>query len=1033
MKLLVFHVSDIHVSSERFPDNPILERVPQMLAAVRSLFLKPDDVGAVLLLVAGDIAYAGLKAEYELATPFFKGIQTGLSGIFPSAQYRAIFLPGNHDCNFKKDDQARQKLIEDPNMDSLDDGSIIEGATSIQTDFFDFCGSFAGDGTTPKGLERLYSEHKLEFSGKKVIIRAINSAWLSRIQESRMLMLPVKYLASRFASGQTADMALTTFHHPYNWFEPNNAQLFRKLVEETSDIIVTGHEHTSNTFTKTGSAGEQNDYIEGGVLQENADPMTSSFNVILVDLPATSQILYHFEWNGELYESANEVVPRAFVRNKNRLKNEFKLNPEFEELLNDADTAYSHPQKDRVGLDDIFLYPDCLELDEKHSKSMSRVVSNRELITHILKKQKVIISGAEKAGKTAISRSLFKDLRRNGKIPLLLSGREIKATTIRKLSKHLDNEFDAQYGPRLKTHYWQLPNDSRAVILDDYQRLPETRNARDNLVRELLQRFEVVILIGGPELRFQELVGYERESTLLWEFNHLEMMAFGHRLRAEFIKKWYRIGRGGLVEDTEMVERTIALEKTITGILGHDLLPSYPIYLLLLLQQLESVNQLDVAAASYGRLYGAVLTAYLAKSGTSSDLETKINFLTELAYHLYSNKYDHLSGDDAAKWHTAYCDRHLEHLDYTRLRDELVNAQVLLYRYDQLSFRYKAGFYYFVASYMADNLNKAEIRDEVKRLCSQLYREAAANIVVFLCHLSKDPLILDEILSMANSLFAEHAETDILKDAAFTSAMLPSATKPVLELSDPEANRLRSLEHQDSIAKATEQDDDVYAYRIEREGQNDPEPESLMVNINTALKTIQIAGQILRNFGGRLEGGSKLKLADACYSLILRMMKWIYSGFEANETVLIEAAKVSICERHTKLDQIAAEEYANAMVFGLLKLATLGLIKQVSNSIGLEKLSPVFAEVLKSKTSIGRRLIDLSIRLDHFAAFPIDSTLQLEKEIRHSVIVVDVLRHLVFNRFYYFSAPYKVKQRVCEQLGIKVAPALLDRDPKKNI
>jgi UDP-2,3-diacylglucosamine pyrophosphatase LpxH len=1058
VKLLILHVSDIHLSTKRYPENHILERAPLILAAVRSMFLTKEEVGAVAMLVAGDIAFAGRRDEYDLTLPFFKTIQQGLAEEFPGSQHRAFFLPGNHDCDFERDDQARQKLIAEPDMGSLADGSIIDVATSLQDEFFDFCQRFSDGDHSPKGLERLYAEHELIVAGKRVVFRMLNSAWLSRKQESRSLMLPIPFLAPHFGSEQAPDLAVSAFHHPYNWFEPNNAHALRELLEAASDVIVTGHEHAAATYTKTGLLGEQNDYVEGGVLQENGDAKTSAFNVIIVEFATSTQVLHHFEWTGSLYETVSPAVERPFVRNKNRLKNEFLLDTSFEEQLNDADTAYSHPQKEHVTLDDIFLYPDCLELQEKQSRATTRAVQMREqkksttrsvavieqskstthlvrgkeLISHIQKKKKIIITAAERAGKTAIARTLFKDMRKNGKIPLLLSGREIKASNIKKLDVYLNDSFVRQYGPHLKTRYWQLPDESRAVIVDDYHRLPETKEARDSFVRELIKRFDVVVFLGGPELRLMELVGRENESAQLWDFNHLEVMAFGHRLRAEFIQKWYWIGRQSDGEDAGGVERMIGLEKTITGILGHDLLPPYPVYLLLLLQQIESANPHDVTAASYGRLYGAVLTAYLAKSGATSDLETKVNYLNELAYHLYQTKQGHLSEEAAALWHAQYCDLHLDRLDYHRFRDELARSQVLLVRNGQISFRYKAGFYYFVAQYMAENITKRPVRDEIKRLCAQTHREAAANIIVFLCHLSKDSLILDEVLANAARLFADVEETDILKDAAFTASMLPKPPKQELELTHPEENRLRALEHRDATEDGVERNDATYSYRLESAEPDEAEVDLATMSINQAVKTIQIAGQILRNFGGRLEGARKLDLADACYALTLRMMKWIYKGFEENEQGLIDAARVSICERHMKIDPTTATEYANMMVFGLLKLATFGLIKQVSTAIGLEKLSPVFTKLLDRKSTVGRRLIDLSIRLDHFSTVPEETVTKLRNDVSGSLIVTDVLRQLVFYRFYYFLAPMPVKQRVCDQMGIKLVPVLLDRDHKRN-
>lgn len=1050
MKLLIIHVSDIHLSTKRYPDNHILGRAPLILSAIRSMFLTKEEIGAVVILVAGDITFAGRRDEYQLAIPFFQTLQGGLMKDFPGVEFRALFIPGNHDCDFERDGQARQKLIAEPDMQSLDDGSIIDIATSIQDEFFEFCRLYSGSESLPKAYDRLHSGHEITVAEKKVVFQMLNSAWLSRKDEGRSLMLPVPFLTSRFKGGAVPDVVVTTLHHPYNWFEPNNAHALRRLLEEGSDVIITGHEHAADTYAKTGLSGEQNDYIEGGVLQENGDPKTSAFNVILIDFEASAQVLHHFEWTGELYEVVSPVVDRPFVRNRNRLKNEFVLKPDFEGLLNDADTAYSHPQKEHITLEDIFLYPDFIHLDSRqpqteprqteswpHSsreivRSTTRLVVGKELLNHIQKKKKVLITAADRAGKTAIARTLFKDLRKLGKIPLLLSGRDVKSASIKRLSNYLDEAFGQQYDSGLRTRFWQLPIESRAAIVDDYHCLPAVKDVRDLFVRELLKRFDVVVFLGGAELRLMELARHEHESAQLWDFNHLEVMAFGHRLRADFIRKWYRIGREGQPDDPEALNRMIRLEQTITSILGKDLLPPYPVYLLLLLQQIESVNPHEVSAASYGRLYGAVLTAYLAKSGSAADVETKVSYLTDLAYYLYDNKLDHIPDETTENWHAEYCKRQLVQLDYDKFLKELALSQVLSVRDGQVSFRYKAGFYYFVAQYMSENIAKPSVRDEVKLLCTQIHREASANIIVFLCHLSNESLVLNTILANAKRLFQDEHETDILKDAEFTTKLSVPSAKTELHLTDPEHNRLMALEHRDASASEADREDSSYSYRLESGDGSDTETDVASLNINQSLKTIQIAGQILRNYGAKLSGERKLELADACYALIMRMMKWIYKGFEENEQALINAARKSICEQHEKLDPTAATQSANAMVFGLLKLATFGLIKQVSTAVGLEKLSPVFDALLSRKSSLGRRLIDLSIRLDHYTAVPEATVSKLRKDVSDSLLVTDVLRQLVFYRFYYFAAPMQVKQRVCDEVGIKVVPALLDRDPKRN-
>ena len=110
------------------------------------------------------------------------------------------------------------------------------------------------------------------------------------------------------------------------------------------------------------------------------------------------------------------------------------------------------------------------------------------------------------------------------------------------------------------------------------------------------------------------------------------------------------------------------------------------------------------AAVRTAVLYGAVLTAYLAKSGAVGDVETKVAYLTELAHHLYETKVDHLPDEAAVAWHNDYCRRRLVRCWITPSSSPTWAPQVLLVRDGEVSFRYNAGFYYFVALHMFENL-----------------------------------------------------------------------------------------------------------------------------------------------------------------------------------------------------------------------------------------------------------------------------------------------------------------------------------------
>lgn len=1034
MKVALIQVSDIHISTEKYTDNAILKRVPQILSAINSLFLSDPEPRGVFLLFTGDIAFAGLEDEYKLAAPFIKSIEDGLKNQFKTSEHHSFYIPGNHDCNFRLDDQARQKLIADPDPTSLNDGSIIAVATSIQDAFFEFCKEMHGNPERAKGFERLYAQHIFEIDGKTIAVNTFNSAWSSRLHESRDLVMPVAYLQDHLSDCPGASLVISLIHHPYNWFEPTNSRVLRGMLERTSDIILTGHEHVSDTYVKTGKIGEQNEYIEGGVLQEHNDPHSSAFNIVVVDLTLNTQQSYSLCWEKDIYEVANEPVVQPFIRNRQRLRNDFQLSDEFETFLNDPEAVYSHPHKDRVTLEDVFVYPDCRELDEDHRKSKSRLIHGRELINHVLKHKKLLITGPERAGKTALAKALFKDLLKNGKVPLFISGKDLNTTFIKKAQQHLDRCFETQYDSPAKSRYWQLDKGARVVVIDDFHKVPPGKNVRDQALDALNQRFDTIIVLAAKVIELQDLMGHDRQSRILWTYNHSEIQGLGHRLRSDFIKKWHLIGRESHSDDDAVTQKTIQLEKVISHILGHDLLPPYPVYLLLLLQQLESQNPHDITAASYARLYGSVLTAYLAKSGGADELETKINYLAELAFHLFQERKDRISEDDAVAWHNDYVSRHLDAIEYGEIKDELVQAQMLQVQHGEVRFKYKASYFYFVAMYLSDHISEPSVRDHVTKLCRKVHREEAANIVIFLCHRSKDPIILNEVLATANSLFVGSPEAKLFSDIKFADNLVGTVQRLAIEDKNPESNRLKSLEEQDIRDEEDDGgDDEPYIHKVDDDSEQDIESEGL--DVNAALKSIQIIGQILRSFGGRLSGEDKLRLTRACFSLGLRLLGKYYKIFRENDGVVAEMCKSLIDEGD--LSDINAERIAqvvNEIVYQLIKLGTFGVVKHISTAIGLERLAPVFSEVLKKDGSFEHKLIDISIRMDHYQAFPMIQITELWKEVKDSVILKDVIKLLVFNRLYFFAAPPDIKQKVCSLVGIdlKSQPALLSTDYKRN-
>ena len=131
MTAVILHLSDIHIKSAK---DPILKRAKCIAACV---FSSLPSASKVFVVVSGDIAFSGQADQYALAATFFDQIR---SAILAEAELPVSFVivPGNHDCDFDKNNSARKMLIKsiDESDDPEIDASVIETCTSIQGDFF---------------------------------------------------------------------------------------------------------------------------------------------------------------------------------------------------------------------------------------------------------------------------------------------------------------------------------------------------------------------------------------------------------------------------------------------------------------------------------------------------------------------------------------------------------------------------------------------------------------------------------------------------------------------------------------------------------------------------------------------------------------------------------------------------------------------------------------------------------------------------------------------------------------------------------
>jgi len=1028
MKFLIMHLSDLHFR-ESPTQNHILGRVDKIASAAASV---STEASLCLAVVSGDIAFSGVKAQYAVAGDFLTRLRLETSSRLHDVAFHFILVPGNHDCDFSQPDKARELILAGIAEADLLDDRVSSACLHVQEDYLEFASRWASPSRSEALVPGVYWTEDYDVLPARIRFQLLNSALTSSLHEvPGALRFPAQALASAPSKGPPPDLVVTVMHHPYAWFEPTNARTLRVAVEASSDIVLTGHEHEGDYYKKERYTGQRVDFIEGGVLQDSSRDHPSSFTVLVVDTEERTNRLHTFTWQqGTIYADSGEPITVPLQRNASRLRAEYVVKKEFDHYLTNAGVRFTHPEKDPVTLDDVFVYPD-LRLTSMPSRvDFSPKIIREEVPQFVFDSARVLLVGPEKCGKTSLAKTLCKDLRRFGLVPVLLLGEKIKRPDEESLRSVLMHAYADQYASPEVDSFNQLEPSQRAIIVDDFDNIKLNAPARDRLLKALGRHSNFVVLIADDKLRYDELLSSTQEESEIWGFTQCEILAFGHLRRYDLIEKWVSLGRAHDLVRAEVSQKTAQTEKVLSQLLGDNFVPPYPLFVLVMLQQMEIRAQVDSAtkSGSYGYIYEALLTTALASaSKLSVDLDTQYNYLSELGFLLFEKRQNALSLADADQWHRDYCRRYSLRLDF---QETLRNFEVatILTGGDSVSFCYPYLYYYFVARHFRDHLDEAKIRNYIASMSARLHHKESANILLFLSYLSKDPFILSSIVQAAETLFPSFPECDFQVHTDFLNTIAKNVPDLIIGAEHPDVRRRLSLEQQDEL-HADEPDQELDMVVIDSLEEDTQLRQFLQLNV--AFKTIQILGQILRNYAGSLRADLKTEIATNAYSLSLRVIKFMFQMIEEGQQELIEVLANIVRTRHPEWSGERLASEVEGMVFNLSEGLAFVVVKHVSDSLGDERLSITFNDILAASTNISYQFIDVSLRLDYYRGFPSNELFKLFKSVRKSPFASQLVRHLAWYHFYLYPVRYDVRESACKRLGIKLQPhAIHDPRPK---
>lgn len=1025
MKILLLHLSDMHIKAE---SNQVFRRKEQITKAVQHLVTEVED--DLFMVVSGDITNSGKHSEYHQAKGFLDSIKGDIEQ-YCEKKVKMILVPGNHDCDFGMNNKTREILVKaiQQNGDANVDSGIIDRCCELQNGFFELMGYYPADGTSLL-QDKLVKIVRYSIGQFNVTFNCYNTSWISEMTEQPGKMhFPIN-LYSRDSFLAETDLSVGVLHHTPAWLNPHNARDFATHLNNTSHIILTGHEHTASKSMRDDLAGTITFHIEGAVLQQEHEGEESGFNVLIVDLEKQQHKIYQYAWEGDIYVPSSESGWRSYQSWKLMSKLSFVINSAFEKgFLSELGAQIRHPNKSEIVLEGLFVYPHLRDLtvDKSRDKEALKDVVEAKCLCEIHETEnRVLLVGSENSGKTTLCKTMFKHYYENGYVPIYLDGRRLKSTSIEYFSRVVGDCFTEQYSGDAHSveKFKQLENDKKLVIIDDFDKLRLNIKSRSVLLSNINEHYPNIIITGSDLFPIGEILSEEKQTDFaIDKYRQYQILPFGHLMRSRLVEKWNTLGKEEIIDEEELIRKNDEAQQIINMIIGKNYVPSYPIFLLIILQTIEAGHSHHLEESSFGYYYQYLVIEAIGRVVRNNDeIDAYHTFLTELAYGMFTNRSREISGSSFNEFHLWYCQEYDVSPSFTNLvnpdilLNNLITAKILESSMIGYRFKYRYIYNFFLARYLANNLADPAIRQEIGEMCRRLYREEFADVIVFLTHHTKDSYILNEILANARSVFVKSKPIEFEDDMSTVNKLLTEIPRLVLETPDIRKDRERKLKIKDEkeLLKKVEAG----------EGNGEiPDPREpllrldLVAELNLAFKMIEILGQVLKNYHGSLRAPIKFDLGEEAFMLGLRALNPFYEILEKKKDYLVRRIGAVINMRKL-VDKRRIEDASRTLLFTVYAMLSYGFVKKISESVGSEHLSKTFRKLVDKYNVSSVELVDISIKLDFFRDFPYKDIKNLKQKVVNNVLPYALLREMVLEYLYMFPTRYKQRQRISNLVDI---------------
>lgn len=717
----------------------------------------------------------------------------------------------------------------------------------------------------------------------------------------------------------------------------------------------------------------------------------------------------------DVYEKIKEIIKiETQVR-------ELKLNNDFLNFLNNTELlAKAHSQKEKVLVEDIFIYPDLIKYDE--FQEFEKRLSSEELFNNFYSFNKIMIAGEDQSGKTTLCKKFFLELRKKNLIPIYFS---LNSSTFQKNAFNtLRDNFKDQYAcdsSILEDNYIKR----RIIpIIDDFHFLKN----KEKFLEEL-EDFERLIVIVDNIFTLNL-----RNELILKSFNLFKILELSPLLRNELIKKW--ISLTDLKNDhqnniyKEIDSKTELVDHTLGKILSSGIMPSYPFIILSIISTYETFQRpLIQEITSQGYCYQALIYMYLRKQGVKDDeIDIYINFLTEISYYIMLNNKSEISQVEVDEFVKNYSLKFNLPIEKKKLLTVLGASKIFgQNNFNNYQFYYKYLYYFFVAKYLADHLDSCT--KKISEMIENLHKNENAYITIFIAHHSKNNKILDEIILNAMILFDKYEVATLeKKELKFFDEKIEILIKEIMPslTQSPEKTRAERLMVKGKIEESKQEE--LEDKEIDNE---------LGKDLRRSIKTVEVMGRILKNRAGSIERERLEFIFTEAMKVHLRILTSFFEVIknENEEKLIIELimnrlnfiTSEIMKEKNKRPSLENLEKLARMIYWNMNFEIVFSIILRIIYSLGSDKLLNIVTKVCDNESTPVAFLVKHGILMWYGKNLQLDSIVDSIKDKKFSEISKKIIKRLIVRHASMHVLDYKNRQRIQSKLNIPAERLLLEQ------